>query len=114
MKNENYAYYKVNFQNPLSSSIDDDEWEDLEEDTHQDEDEDDTEDWDDEDWDDEDEWDDYEDEDEDSDEEEDYDREIELSDQFDDECSRILDDLEDKAHKNKKFKSKMKDLCSID
>lgn len=49
-----------------------------------------------------------------ADEEEDYDREIELSDQLDDEGSRILDELEDKAHKNKKLKSKMKDLHSID
>ena len=49
-----------------------------------------------------------------ADDEEDYDREIELSEQFDDECSRILDELEDKAHKNKKLKSKRKDLCSID
>ena len=40
MNDEQYAYFKVDFKSPNILSIDDDEWEDLEEDTHSDEDDD--------------------------------------------------------------------------
>ena len=68
MTDEQYAYYKVHFEYPGILSIDDDEWEDLEEDTHPEEDEDleeEDEDWDDEDLDDDDDY--WDDEDEDLD-----------------------------------------------